>query len=239
MALKYFLAICLVTVVTVGSLIWSRPSASQTANQREQWKDPTTLRARVEKEKAKGNRRVEFPAPEVEYAEETGLEEAIAKTTVIVADVLDKHGRQVDPRNIYTFYRLGVIETLSQPTNPLCCNPKEENFPTDLPPLGPNEIYFAGVGGTITLDDVELTVTEDYRELRPNGRYLLFLSTTESGKFSIGKLGPRGVFKVNGDGSLESHLRRLKFGRELESKAGNSLSGLRSEILRQKHSIKQ
>ena len=77
-------------------------------------------------------------------------------------------------------------------------------------------MYFAGVGGTITLDDVEVTVTEDYRELRPNGRYLLFLSTTESGKFSIGKLGPRGVFKVSGDGRLESHLRRLKFGRELE-----------------------
>ena len=239
MALKYFLAICVVTVVTVGGLIWSRPDPWQSANQREQWKDPTTLRSRVEKEKAKGNRTAEFPAPEIEYAEEIGLEEAIAKTTVVLADVLEKHSRQVDPGNIFTFYRLGVIETLSQPTTAPCCNPKESDFPTDLPPLGPNEMYFAGVGGTITLDDVEVTVTEDYRELRPNGRYLLFLSTTESGKFSIGKLGPRGVFKVSGDGRLESHLRRLKFGRELESKADNSLSGLKREIRRQKHSVKQ
>ena len=239
MALKCFLGICLVTIATLGNIVWSRPDPSQSTNQRAQWKDPTTLRSRVEKEKAKGNRRVEFPAPVIEYAEETDLEEVIAKTTVVLADVLEKHSRQVDPGNIFTFYRLGVIETLSQPTTPPCCNPKEEDFPTDLPSLGSNEIYFAGVGGTITLDDVELTVTEDYRELRPNGRYLLFLSTTESGKFSIGKLGPRAVFKVSGDGRLESHLRSLKFGSELQSKAGNSLSGLRSEIRRQKHSIKQ
>lgn len=238
MQFKWLLAICLLTILTLATLIGSRQGLSQRAHKEQEWKDPTTLRARVEKEKAKGYRKAVFPSPQLEYADEISLETAIAQTTVLVADVLDKQSRLVDPSTIFTFYRLSIIEKLSEPTTAPCCNPKDQDFPADLPPLGPKEMYFAGIGGTIVLDDVEVTVTEDFEDLRPNGRYLFFLSTTESGKFSVGKIGPRGVLTVAGDGHLDSRLKRFRLGRELELKTGNSLGKLKGEIQRQKNSVK-
>lgn len=87
------------------------------------------------------------------------------------------------------------------------------------------------------LDDVEVTVKEVFEALQVNGRYLFFLSPTESGKFSVGRIGPRGVFSVAGDGHLDSQRRRLKLGQELEVKAGNSLTKLKTLIQKQKESI--
>jgi hypothetical protein len=58
---KFFFGICLVIVVGISTLIGSLKALSQ-ANKGQQWKDPTSLRARVEKEKAKGLRKVVFPA---------------------------------------------------------------------------------------------------------------------------------------------------------------------------------
>lgn len=225
----------MLSVGCAGNLVAARPAQSPSANKEQEWKDPTTLRARLEKEKAKGLRKVIFPAPELEYPDEISLETAIAQTTVVVADVLDKQSRMIDPGNIATFYKLVIIEKLSE-SNP-SFNPRDQDFPGDLPPLGPNEMYFAGIGGTIMLDDVEVTVREDFEDLRVNGRYLFFLSPTESGKFSLGKIGPRGVFTVAGDGQLDSRLRRLKLGQELEVKAGNSLTKLKTLIQKQKQSI--
>jgi hypothetical protein len=228
---KFFFGICLVIVVGISTLIGSLKALSQ-ANKGQQWKDPTSLRARVEKEKAKGLRKVVFPAPIVEYADNISLETAIAETTIVVADVLDKQSRLLDPGTIATFYRLRVIETLSEPISSKCCNPTDNEFPKDLPVLGENEMYFVGMGGTIHLEDVEVTVKEDFEELQVNRRYLLFLSTTQSGMFSVGKVGPRGVFTVAGDGHLDSALKRFRLGRELETKFGNSLSRLKGEIVR-------
>ena len=238
MRFKFLWVICLAVFAMLLSLVGSLRAVSQSGNKAEPWKDPTTLRARVEREKAKGLRRVIFPAPLMEYPDSISLETAIAETTVVVADVLDKQSRQLDPNTIATFYRLAVIERLSEPTSSPCCNPKDANFPADLPTLRENEMYFVGIGGTIVLDEVEVTVKEDFEDLQPNRRYLFFVSATESGKFSVGKVGPRGVFTVAGDGYLDSRLKRFRLGRELESKAGNSLTKLKNEIIRVKASRK-
>ena len=234
MQLRLFLSFCFVILV-VGSLINSIKGVSQSANSGQQWKDPTILRARVEKEKAKGHRKVVFPPPLIEYPDDISLETAIAQTTIVVADVLDKQSRLIDPDTIATFYRLRIIETVSEPTSSQCCGPKDEEFPNDLLRLGESEMYFVGIGGTIVLDDVEVTVTEDFEILQAHGRYLLFLSTTPSRKFSVGRIGSRGVFTVAGDGSLDSTLKRLRLGRELETKVHNSLTDLKSEIKQQRN----
>lgn len=234
MQLRFFLGFCLL-VLMVTSLINSIKSLSQSANSGQGWKDPTTLRARVEKEKAKGHRKIVFPAPLIEYPDDISLETAIDQTAIVVADVLDKESRLIDPSTIATFYRLRVIEIVSEPTSAQCCGPKDEEFPIDLPPLRESEIYFVGMGGTMVLDDVEVTIREDFEILQANRRYLLFLSKTPSGKFSVGRIGPRGIFTVAGDGSLDSTLKRFRLGRELEMKARNSLTDLKSQIKQQRN----
>jgi hypothetical protein len=238
MRFKFLWVTCFFVFAMLLILVGSFKGLSQSGNKGDAWKDPTTLRARVEKEKDKGNRKVVFAAPLLEYPDSISLETAVAETTIVVADVLDKQSRLIDPSTIATFYKLGVIERLSEPTSSPCCNPKDDDFPADLPAVGENEMYFVGIGGTIVLDEVEVTVKEDFDDLQPNRRYLFFLSATESGKFSVGKLGPRGVFTVAGNGHLDSRLKRFRLGRELESRAGNSLTRLKNEIVRLKNSRK-
>lgn len=91
--------------------------------------DRTSLEARVRKEKAKGVRSVTFPAPLVVYAEGISLDDAVSQTTVVIAGVTEKHSRQVDSHTIGTFYRLSILETLSQATPRSCCLPKDEDLP--------------------------------------------------------------------------------------------------------------
>jgi hypothetical protein len=218
----------------IFAVIVSCPQGPSLDGTQGRWKDPTTLRSRVEREKAKGHRKILFPAPLIEYPDEISLETAIAETTIVLADVLGKQSRLVDPSTIVTFYRLQVIEIVSEPTSQ-CCSPRDDDFPDDLPALASDEMYFAGIGGTMVIADVEVTIKEDFELLEPNGRYLLFLSATPSRKFSLGKVGPRGIFSVAGDGHLESTLTRFKLGRELETRFGSSLARLKSGIARRRN----
>lgn len=79
MQFKWLLGIRLLTILIAVTLIGSRQGLSQRAQHA--WKDPTTLRTRVEKEKAKGYWKVVFPSPQLEYADETNLESAIGRAT--------------------------------------------------------------------------------------------------------------------------------------------------------------
>src|SRR5437879_10145007 len=63
------------------------------------WTDPTTLSARVKKEKDKGAQRVSFPAPVMEYPD-ADLSAALSETTVVLADVTDKVSRLIDAHTI-------------------------------------------------------------------------------------------------------------------------------------------
>ena len=205
-----------------------------------QSEDRTSLRARVKKEKLKGAQKVNFPAPLVEYADEIALDTALSQTMTVVADVIDKHSRLIDSHNVGTFYRLRVIERLSDGA---CaspdCNVEDEDFPADLPSIGNNEMYVFGIGGTLILDGIELTVNEDFDGLRPDEKYLLFVSPSPSRRFGLLPIGPPGVFKVQPNGKLEIIVnRKLKLARELENSYGNSLLKLKDEIERRRHSSK-
>lgn len=232
MHLKYILFpigfAALVLVLMPSSVFLQGPEPAKTTKE---WEDPTTFSARAKKEKAKGVHRVTFPAPLVEYPDSISLETALAQATVVVADVIDKSSRLIDPSTIGTFYRVNIVETLSQASSSQCCPTNEDNFPKDLPPLKENEMYLAGIGGTIVLDEVELTVKEDFEGLVPHRRYLLFLSPTSPGKFGLVQVGPRGVFKIKPDGHLESIVDKpYELGRDIERSYANSLASFKEDI---------
>ena len=200
------------------------------SNKQKTWDDPTTLHARVKKEKDKGLRKITFPAPLIEYPE-IDLTTAQAETSVVIADVIDKRSLLIDQNTIGTFYKLRIVETLAKASSPVCCNPKDEEFPTDLPTLAEDETYMVGIGGTVMLDDVEVTVEEDFKELSPGRRYLLFVTPTLSGKFSLVKLGPKGMFLIKSDGQLESAVSKsYKLRRDIELLFNNSLIKLKENI---------
>src|SRR2546425_1774503 len=200
------------------------------SNKQKTWDDPTTLHARVKKEKDKGLQKVTFPAPLIEYPE-VDLATALAETSVVIADVIDKRSRLIDQNTIGTFYRLRIVETLAKASSPVCCNPKDEEFPNDLPTLADGETYMVGIGGTVMLDDVDVTVEEDFKELSAGRQYLLFITATPSGKFSLVRLGPKGMFLVKPNGQLESAVdKSYKLRRDIEQLFNNSLIRLKGSI---------
>ena len=165
------------------------------------------------------------------------LKTALNQNTLIIADVIDKVSRMLDSHTIGTFYRLKVVETVSRPEAPACCDPKDEEFPSDLPALDENEMYLAGIGGTVQLDGMEVTVTEDFEDLLPYARYMLFLSPSASGKISLAKVGPRGVFRIKGNTHLESIVGKpSRLEREIEQTYGNSFARLKDDVKRQRNS---
>lgn len=229
--LLLFLGLIAVSAATKNSL----QEPSQTLDARKKPPDPTSLRARVRKEKAKGIQQVTFSGPIVEYAEGITLNDALADTTVVIADVTEKYSRLIDSHTVGTFYKLTIIEILSKPSSSGCCGPNDEDLPKDLPALEKNEVYLLGMGGTVIIDDVQVTVTEDFNELLPYRRYLFFISPSASGKLYLNRIGPRGIFTVEPGGYLESlGDRPLKLARELSQRYSNSLSRMRADVRRKK-----
>jgi hypothetical protein len=200
------------------------PSPNAQPQSRKRWNDPTTLAARVKAEKAKGHDKVQFAAPLMEYPDRIDLDTALAQATVVIAEVINKYSRIVDSHTIATFYRLRLIETLSKPNPTACCDPKDEDFPTDLPPLKDDEIHVVGIGGTVMLDGVEVTMKEDFENLVPGPRFLLFLSITTSGKYGSLQIGPRGVFKITPGSDLEVIVDKpSKLREQIKQRHGNSM----------------
>ncbi|HEX6045634.1 MAG TPA: hypothetical protein VFZ22_14170 [Pyrinomonadaceae bacterium] len=218
----------LIAIVVTPARVSLQPSQNSRQAEKQSF-DRTSLEGRVRKEKEKGAKSVTFSAPLVEYADGISLDDALS-ATVVVAAVTEKHSRQLDSHTIGTFYRLSILETLSEATPQACCLPKDEALPADLPPLSPDETYFLGIGGTITLDGIEVTVKEDFGTLMPGDRYLMFLPRSASGKLSTSAIGPSGVFRINGGGRLESIGKQHRLGRDLEERYQNSLTQLKDKI---------
>lgn len=200
------------------------PSPESRGQSRKRWNDPTTLAARVKAEKAKGLNKVQFAAPLLEYPDRIDLDTALAQTTVVIAEVINKNSRVVDSHTIATFYRLNIVETLSKPDETACCNPKDEDFPTDLPPLNDDEIHVVGIGGTVILEGVEVTMKEDFEDLVPGPRFLLFLSISPSGKYGSLRIGPRGAFKITPGSDLEAIVEKPSpLQEQIKQRHGNSM----------------
>src|SRR5205807_3808648 len=114
--------------------------------------DPTTLSSRIKIAKAKGDRQVVFPGPIPIYDDFGSLDEAIANYEIVVARPIEKVSFLLDPRDITSFYRLEIMETLSPQKLAKCCFPKDA--PNELLPLNTNEVYLRVGGGTLMLDGI-------------------------------------------------------------------------------------
>lgn len=112
----------------------------------------------------------------MEYVEEISLKDVLEQSVSVIAMVGEKRNRLLDSHTVGTFYRLKVLEELSRPNDQSCCIQNETGYPKDLPQLAQNELYLLGVGGTVTIDEVEVTVKEDFGELQAGEKYLFFLT---------------------------------------------------------------
>jgi hypothetical protein len=230
MKIAIFLGLSL--ILLGATTIWKSQSNSQSGqrnqslNQNER-EDPTALRTRVKKAKPNGNNEVVFAAPEPILADIGSLDEALANYSVVIAQLVDSTSFQVDPRNIMTYHKFRILETLSQKHLPFLGVPAK--LPTELPPLKDNEIYVLEGGGTVVIDDVKVTQKAAYEYSRSR-KYLLFISKNSAETIAMVNLGKYGVFRVredDGDGveAITDEVSPIK--RDLEERHANKISRLR------------
>lgn len=205
------------------------PGSPRPTPGRQQREDPTTLRARVKKAKARGERKVKFGSPVPIYAETAGLEEAAANYLIVLARPREATTLMLSPNKLTTFQKFEILDRLTTPKMRSCCGPKASDLPPGLAVSGPSEIYVRLNGGTYVIDDVEVTQELEFN-FSGTQEYLLFLLPDETGVIGTIPLGPYGVFSVKGD-SIESILNYPHLlDTEIRSKHNGSLGRLRARL---------
>lgn len=201
MKLLVFLAVLI--AVTAGlwksnAVLHQHATAKSSVRQTD---DPTTLKNRLKKLKARGDKEVTFPAPEGILEEVSGLNAAFAKYSVVVVEPLDSISILVDQRNIMTYFKFRVLETLSSTFNSNTF--VSQDLSSVVPPLNSDEIYILGEGGSLEIDGVKVTQKGKY-EFSKSQKYLLFVSQHSFGSVGTLRLGEYGVFLVKPDSSIEA-----------------------------------
>src|SRR5262245_7334180 len=163
-----------------------------------------TLASIAKKAKAKGITKVNLPVAEERQAVVRDFDDAVSRHTVVIAQLIDKTSLVNDPLSldIDTFYKLKILEKISDPSTPCCSSVAE--IPATLSQLMEDEIYLRGIGGTIVVDGVEFTQKEFIGQLLTNQNYIFFLSDKSPGKPASLHLGSRGIYKVEANGQIET-----------------------------------
>ena len=218
----------IVVIVLIPVLATTKFFKSSDASRRQIPNDPTTLEARVKPVKERGEKRVVFPLPEVRSATVSSIDEAVSKYSVLLVEPVDKITVRLDPWSIHTFYKLKILDRLNDGPVSECCAPKD--IPEQLSPLAEAEIYLQVYGGTVVVDDVEVTIGPEF-SLTPHKQYLLFAAQDHSKKIALVKHGPRAVFSVTKEGRLQPIVNQPnEFSRGIEQKFGGSISTLKQSL---------
>jgi len=207
----------------------------QTQNQ------PFTLSEKIQRAKKSGRNKVYIPSPIPFYAELDSLDEALSKTTTVVATPIEKKTVILDPESIVTYYRLKIADSLSQGVPSKCCDHK--SLPRELSATNSDETYLELGGGTLIIDGVTVIEEEEFGGLQLYQQYLFFLSQNTSQTLGMVQLGKDGIFKVTEDGGLETiasskdsakeqsiHKVKSAIEQDLERLHGNSLTQLKANI---------
>ena len=165
-----------------------------------------SLRWRVQEAKRNGERQVELITISCGGREfrnpQEALKEALSYYAVIVAEPIEKKS-YADKDHVLTWYRFKIIETLNpRPLAP--CPDCIGSFdpPSDMLPIGNDEILILQGGGTITIDGVK--VIHHYSSNRPyslSQKSLLFLTPDSTKRTGIASAT---VFAVDNGGILKA-----------------------------------
>jgi hypothetical protein len=209
------LGVVVVLITSIG-VIWA---VTKSAKHYQAQQDPQLFRADpgtrltiasiAKKAKVKGITKVNLPVPEDRQAVVRDFNDAVSRHTIVIAQQVDRTSLVTDPLslNIETFYKLKIVDNISVASTP-CCD-SNTDIPETLPQLGENEIYLRGIGGTVVVDDVEFTQEEFIGQLLPDQNYLLFLSDGSPSKLASLHLGPRGIYKVDASGQIETDAKEM------------------------------
>jgi hypothetical protein len=244
--MRNYKKLIVVTVLTAASAVtgsWGATSliSRQQQSPGQQAEPHGSLRARVEQAKAKGQQEVIKPTPIPLLAVVNNLDEALTNFTVVVAQPVAKVTSMRDDDNLLTMYKFRISERLSSPPAGTECSKCLAWIepPPELIPIGEDEFIAPTDGGTMMIDGVKvINKSQDFPEFSIGQKYLLFLTLDPARSVGMFQLGPKGIFRIKGNDTLEpvnSWAHPLR--RDLEVNNGRSLGRLKESIKKRQEAI--
>jgi hypothetical protein len=162
----------------------------------------------IKKAKAEGKQEIQLLPPIPYYASVNSLDEALVNYSTVLAKPVSVHVQlNSESQNIETWYKMQVVDFLSQPNQSKPCSAcrsrQGETIPPKVFPTQENEFVLVRNTGSLVSDGIKVTSNDaTFPDFELNQTYLLFLSLDLTTKIAAIELGPAGVAKVNSDGEL-------------------------------------
>lgn len=195
-----------------------------------------SLRWRAQQAQASGNTSVTLVS-EPHIGNVTSLDEAINEYSVLVADVLSQSAIYYeDGDTIITWLKFRTVETLKQASFTCSDCSSWMTPPSDFLPLQSGEFLVPLIGGTVSIENVAVTVKlKRAPEIVTGQRYLLFLQLDTASSIGRIPLAAPGMVYVESNGTLSrswqsdpGETEPISYG--LATQYGNSFAQLRAAL---------
>jgi hypothetical protein len=187
----------------------------------------------IEDAQSRNQTKVTLTAPIVFHASFKGLDDALAKYTTLIAQPIAQYTHvSSNTKEIETWYKLKVIEFLSEPKNNPCMECSQSGvMPTEMQPTQPDEIVMARNTGTINSEGVTVTTLDPtFPDFDMDQKYLFFVSLDPHTRVASLPLGASAALIVRGDDRIESiSQRHSQLSAELVGRYG-SLSQIKNAL---------
>jgi hypothetical protein len=188
----------------------------------------------IEDAKAKNKNKITLPAPIPYYAGVNTLDEGLASYTTLIAEPISRHSWiNQTSGEIETWYKLHVVDFLSQPKNMKCSDCSSTKYvPAELQPIKSDEIVIRRNTGTVVADEVEVTSIDLlYPEFKLHQQYLFFLSYDGETRVGTIELGAAGVSAIGTNGQVTPISEKSnRLNKQLTSRYGDDISQIRAEL---------
>jgi ligand-binding SRPBCC domain-containing protein len=133
------------------------------------------------------------------------LNEALSNYSVVVAQLIEKR-TYAEKHGLHTWYKFRVLETLSHRPLPHYSQwSSYVNPPSDLLPVGADELLMQGADGSMVIDEVTVIQRSNSPDYLPTKRYLLFVELDSSRRLATVPWPDEiGIFTVDADGKVKA-----------------------------------
>lgn len=221
-------AMLLVGLGATGILKLKSGSRGSQNNDYVKWREKNSLKEKARQTKAEGKTSITLPGVWLDYpVSDVKLDTAFQDYSVVVAEVVTSKSYPVNFDGVTTWYKFRLLDQLSQKSATYCHTCPVPEVPEDMSFINVDEFLLPTAGGTINIDDVEVTVDRGSEPVFESGKkYLLILSLTGSRVASL-PARSAGIFRVHENEQLEAFDKASPIQAELNRRFGGDLSKLR------------
>lgn len=156
----------------------------------------------IKRAKAEGKQEIHLLPSIPYYASVNSLDEALVNYSTVLAKPVSTHVQlNSESQNLETWYKMQVVDFLSQPNQSKPCSAcrsrQGETIPPNVIPTLENEFVLVKNTGSLVFDGIKVTSSDaTFPDFEVNQTYLLFLSLDLSTRIAAIELGPAGVAKI-------------------------------------------